>query len=308
MRHIDPVIAALARLQHAVVARDQLLALSLSSDHLGARVRSGILTSVYPGVYRLAGSDPTPDSRRMAAVLRCRAGAQLAGWTGASHHALLPDAGAKLDLAVPPERQVGGRGFNLTRTVARASEQTLVRGVPTHTVARVLLDLARRDDNGTVLEWAWRQAIFRELLDIRAVRQVLADHHGRAGTPALRALHDRRATLVGDLRNGFELRMLGIIRDAGLPEPLCNVPLSVGDGLVLKPDFRIPELMLVLEADGKAGHDDVEFLLTDEQRDAYYAALGYRTLRYSYWQAKQERGRVEAELREHRETYLRAHP
>jgi hypothetical protein len=308
MRHVDPVIAGLAQRQHGDVARDQLLALGVSSDHVKARLRSGLLAVVHPGVYRLAGSDPTPDSRRMAAVLRCRAGAQLAGWTGASHHTLLPDAGARLDIAVPPERQIGSRAFSLTRTTPRASEQMLVRGVPTHTVARVLLDLARRDDGGKVLEWAWRQAIFHQLLDIREVRQVLADHHGRAGTPALRALHDRRATLIGELRNAFELRMLAIIREAGLPEPLCNVPLTVADGLVLKPDFRIPELMLVVEADGRDGHDDVEFLLTDDERDAYYAALGYRTLRYTYWQAKREQGRLDAELREHREAYLRDHP
>ncbi|WP_354701236.1 hypothetical protein DSM112329_01545 [Paraconexibacter sp. AEG42_29] len=305
MRTVDPVIVALAERQHGAVARSQLLALGVSDDHIAARLASGMLVAIHPGVYRLGGGALPPDQLRMAAVLACRRGSRLAGWTGATHRDVLPDAGTRPDVAVPPHRRPDTRRFQVVRAIPVPDEQTLVRGVPTHTVARILLDLARRDDGGRVLEWAWRQAIYKQLLDVAAVRRLLLDRHGQRGVPALQALYDRRAALVGEVRNEFELLMLEIIRAAGLPEPRCNEPWDVGDGLVLRPDFRIPELLLVVESDGKDGHADVEFLLSDAERDARYAAMGYATLRYSKWETTRQRGRVDDELRRHRELFLR---
>lgn len=299
MRTADPIVVALARLQHNHVARGQLLHLGIDDELVRSRRESGLMMPAHPGVYRLSDAAPTPDGRRMAGVLRCGPGSRLGGWTGATQHELLPDSGSRLDISVPPDRRGRSKAFALTRSVALPHEQTLVRGVPTHTVARILLDLARRPGGRDVLEWAWRQAIYRKVLDVRAVHRVLEDHHGRPGTPALRALVERRAELVGEVRNRFELLMVEIVREAGLPEPLCNAPLKVRDGLILRPDLRIPELMLIIEGDGKDGHADVEFLLTDDQRDAYYRALGYTPLRFSYWEARRERARVRGELQGH---------
>ncbi|MCW3040798.1 MAG: hypothetical protein JWM31_2703, partial [Solirubrobacterales bacterium] len=222
--------------------------------------------------------------------------ARLAGWAAATQRELLPARAGRVDVAVPPHRRVALPGVAVHRTSAPAEDWDLAGGIPTHTVARLLLDLAMRHDPATV-EWAWRQAIYRQVLDVQEITGLLDRQAGGAGAPVVRALLARREALVGDIRNRFELLMLEIIREAGLPEPLVNAPLAVGRGLILRPDFRIPELRLVVESDGRDGHDDVEFLLSDEERDALYAGLGYRTLRFGYWEAKRERGRVVAGLR-----------
>jgi hypothetical protein len=298
--HVDHVLAGLAELQHGTVARRQLVALGVGEGRIRARLASGHLHRVptRPGVYAVGRPGVSAPGKRMAAVLAAGRGARLAGWSGATQRGILPDAGARIDIAVPPGRHVALGGLSVLRTTALPGDVQIADGIPTHSVARLLLDLARRDDV-ELLEWAWRQALYLKVLDLADVWRLL-DAHGRApGTPGLRRLYARRRVLVGDLRNRFEVIVLGIIREAGLPEPLCNVPWDVGDGLILKPDFRIPQLALVVESDGRDGHDDVEFLLTDDERDARYAALGHRTLRYSYWEAKRQRERLVGELRAH---------
>lgn len=299
--HCDALLAVLADLQHGTVERAQLLFVGMRVGQIKARLRSGHLHVIAgrPGVYAVGRAALGPAGLRMAAVLAAGRGARLAGWSGCVNRALLPQAGTRVDIAIPSGRRVALPGLTVLRTDPLPGEVTIHDGIPTHSVGRLLLDLARRDDDGEVLEWAWRQAIYTKQLDLRDVSRVLRTHHGRPGTPALRGLYQRRRLLAGDLRNRFEVLMLGILREAGLPEPLCNAPWEVAPGLILKPDFRIPELRLAIESDGRDGHEDVEFLLTDDERDALYAANGHTTERFTYWQAKRERHRVIAVLRRH---------
>jgi hypothetical protein len=296
-RHVDLLLATLADLQHGVSGTAQLRSLLVTRHQIQARIDSGHLHPLRPGVHSVGRSDTSPKGRRMGAVLAGGHRARLAGWSGATQSELLPEAGTRIDIAIPAHRHVALEGIDAARVRDVSGEVITVDGIPTHTVARVLLDLAARADDPDLVEWAWRQAVYRKTLHIPAIERILGDHDGEPGTPALRRLYVRRASLVGTLRNRFELLMLSIIREAGLPDPLCNVPYEVAPGLVLTPDFRFPALRLVLESDGRDGHDDVEFLLTDGQRDALYEGSGDEVLRFTYWQAKRERGRVVGDLK-----------
>lgn len=296
--HVDELLATLGDLQHGVVGRRQLLAVGVGEGQIRARLVSGHLHRVAgrPGIYAVGRPTLTRSGCRMAAVLAAGRGARLAGWSGFTQREVLPEAGRAVDVAIPRERRLVLPALTVLRTTVHEGEVTVCEGIPTHSMARLLLDLARRGDDD-LLEWAWRQAIYAKQLDLRDVWRLLADHAGEEGTPAVRRLYRRRRDLVGELRNRFEVLMLGIIREAGLPEPLCNVPWDVGGGLVLRPDFRIPALRLVIESDGRDGHEDVEFLLSDDERDALYAANGHTSERFTYWQAKRERSRVIAQLK-----------
>jgi hypothetical protein len=299
LHHVDLLLAALADRQHGVVGRRQLLHLGITAAEIEARLRSGHLLPYRRGVYAVGRPAAQPSAKRMAAVLAAGRDARLAGWAGSTQRGLLPEAGRRIDVAVPVDRVVVLPGVAVRRVTPKDGEWTVADGIPTHTVPRLLLDLAA-SSTPDIVEWAWRQAVFTQQLDVSEIIHLLAVHAGQVGTPVIEALLQRRAALVGELRNAFEALMLSIIREAGLPEPLVNQPLDVGGGLVLRPDFRIDELMLIVESDGKDGHADVEFLLTDNERDARYAALGYATERTSYWEAKRERGRVVGALATHR--------
>ncbi len=296
--HADRIIATLANFQHRTVARAQLLYLGVTSRQIERRVQSGHLHVVHRGVYAAGCRLLTRAGVRMAGVLAAGRGAVLAGWSGCTQRELLPEAGTRIDVIVAPGRHVQRDGLQIRTASIRPWELSLVDGIPTLSVARLLLDVAQVHGAG-VTEWAWRQAIFTKALDVADVQAVLGDHDGEPGTPVLRALCDRRAELLGTLRNAFELRMLSIIREAGLPEPLCNMPLEVEPGVVLTPDFRIPQLRLVVECDGRDGHEDAEFQLSDDERDACYRSLGNRVMRVSAWESRRERGRLVRALGDH---------
>jgi len=298
-RHVDRLLTVLADLQHGVVRCVQLLALGVTRHQIQGRVRSGQLHRVFFGVYAVGRRRLSPEGRRMAAYLAAGNGARLAGWSGATQRLLLPQAGSRVDLAIPTSRRIRLPGVDVVRVRCIPSEVSAANDVPTHTVARLLLDLAIRRDDLEALEWAWRQAVFTKSLDLGEVRDVLRDHHGEPGTPAVRALYERRLELVGTSRNRFELSMLSIIREAGFPEPWCHEPYEVAPGVVLTPDFRIPSRHLVIEADGRDGHADIEFALTDDERDRHYRRLGNTIMRFGWWEVERERGKVVSTLRDH---------
>ena len=298
-RHVDRLLAVLADVQHGVVRCMQLLALRVTRHQIQGRLRSGQLHRVFSGVYAVGRRRLSPEGCRMAAYLAAGDGARLAGWSGATQRLLLPQAGSRVDLAIPSTRRIQLPGVDVVRARWIPSEVSTADGIPTHTVARLLLDLATRRDDLEALEWAWRQAIYTKSLDLGEVRDVLRDHHGEPGTPALRALYERRLELVGTSRNRFELGMLSIIREAGLPEPWCNEPYEVAPGVILTPDFRIPSQHLVIEADGRDGHADIEFGLSDDERDRYYRRLEDTIMRFGWWEVERERGRIINILRDH---------
>jgi len=293
--HVDAVLARLCEHQHGVAHHDQLITLGVTPNHLRRRRESGHCKLLHHEIYVPAGCIVTPDGRRMGAVLVCGSGARLAGWSLASHAQILPPAGHAVDVVIPPGRRVVRAGIAVRRVALGPGETTVINGIPCTTIARMLLDLAATADRD-VVEWAWRQAIFRRLLDIDDLRRLLAAHRGDRGVARLRELYLRRARIVGESRNRFEVGMLDVIRDAGLPEPQCNEPIII-DGIRLHPDFLIPQAGLIIEFDGRDGHADPELMLADEQRDRLYRRAGLSVKRYGWWNATRERDRVVNELR-----------
>ncbi len=59
----------LARKQHGVVSRDQLVALGIGKDGVAAAVQRGRLIRVHPHVYAVGHASLQPRARRLAAVL-----------------------------------------------------------------------------------------------------------------------------------------------------------------------------------------------------------------------------------------------
>src|SRR5262245_50358563 len=66
---LDSMVAALARRQHGVFARDQLIALGVSRRQIDHRVRSGRWDIVLPRVLRMSGGAYTAFVGAMAAAL-----------------------------------------------------------------------------------------------------------------------------------------------------------------------------------------------------------------------------------------------
>jgi hypothetical protein len=181
-------LVELARAQHGVVTREQLVGIGVSARAIDCRVAAGRLVRVHRGVYAVGLVPLSPDARALAAVLACGPGAVLGCRSAAILWGLAGGGQARWDVTAPA-RSGGRRGpddVRLRRTRRlTADDVTTRRGIPVTTVARTLVDLAATDP--LRIATAVHEAEVAELLDVRAVEAAIARHPGRAGTAALRA-------------------------------------------------------------------------------------------------------------------------
>jgi very-short-patch-repair endonuclease len=143
---------------------------------------------------------------------------------------------------------------------------------------RTVLDSARDPD----LEELLGNALATNLVTMRQLDVAIAEWPTRAGVPRLhRILHQpggpRRT------RSWGERRLLALVREAGLPVTVTNTMLNGYQVDALWPDHR-----LVLEVDGWDFHRGRRAFETDRARDAAHVAAGYRVIRFTANQLRDE--------------------
>src|SRR4051812_24072335 len=90
---LDGAISDLARRQHGVVAKPQLIGLGLGEDAINWRMKRRRLLRVHRGVYAVGHLALTRNARFMAAVLAAGEGAALSHLSAAVLCGLLEDRG-----------------------------------------------------------------------------------------------------------------------------------------------------------------------------------------------------------------------
>jgi hypothetical protein len=271
----DWVIAEKAAQQHGVVAYEQLMALGFGRRAVQHRVTAGRLHPLYIGVFSVGHSVLSAHGRRMAAVLACGAGALLSHLSAAAHEGLVHTDRSAIDITVPGRSRKGRPGIDL-HLVRRLhpDDRTVVQGIPTTSIARTLLDIAATRPR--LLERAFEAAERLQLLDLRAIHELLDRSHGCRGRPALAALTDRRE-LPPATRSELERDFLRLCDDAGLPLPLVNV---IVEGFEV--DAAWPNRRLVVELDSREFHLTRAAFERDRVRDAKLQLAGYRVLRVTH--------------------------
>lgn len=104
----------------------------------------------------------------------------------------------------------------------------------------------------------------------------------RRGSGVLRALL-RSELESGYTRSAAERRIVKVVRQAGLARPLLNEPLL---GHVA--DFLWPRQRLVVEVDGYGAHRHRAAFESDRKRDQQLVAAGYRVVRVTWRQLRDE--------------------
>ncbi len=283
-------ILGVARSQHGVISRQQLLDLGLSRKAIAHMVSSDRLHSLWPRVYAVGRPELTSHGRWIAAVLSCGPVALLSHESAAALWEIHLSRRSWVEVSVPAHLiRRHRRGIIAHRRVPEAMQEACIfRGIPVTSPSLTLVDLAARVSRDQ-LEAAINAADKRELADPERLRRELPKLAALPGAGALREALDRRTFTFTD--SSLERRFLPLARRAGLPKPRtrCRV-----NGFAV--DFYWPDLGLVVETDGLRYHRTPAQQARDRIRDQAHAAAGLTALRFTHAQVRFESDRVVSTL------------
>jgi very-short-patch-repair endonuclease len=282
-------IGLLAARQYGVAGRRQLLALGFGRCSIQRRLAQGRLHQVHRGVYAVGHRVLSMQGRWMAAVLAAGPGAALSHRSAAALNAIGSETG-EIDVTVPIARR-NRRGLCIHVSPLAPDEITEVDGIPVTTVARTILDLAAVWPRHR-LERTMHEAELRRLTSPTSLDELLRRHPRRRGNATLRAI--MATARLGDqmTRSEFEARFLAFIDDAGLPRPETNV---LVERFEVDCAWRTPRL--IVELDGHATHSTRRKFESDRARDRALQAAGWRVIRITWRQMKEEAGELATDLR-----------
>jgi very-short-patch-repair endonuclease len=284
-RERDRRVAELAKQQHGVVARVQLLGLGLSRRAIAARVERGLLHEVFLGIYVLGARRIGRKGRWTAAVLASGEGAVLSHRSAARLWRLLPPAAEVSDVICPPGRVVRRKGICSRQSRVQDDEWLVRDGIPVTSPFRTIFDLAAvakmRD-----LERAFHEAEARQVTDRVSVPLLLERYPGRRGSKNLRKLLDA-AEPVGITRNDFEEAFSVLVDRNGLRGPRMNAPLAIR-GRFFEIDALWERERVAVELDSREIHDTRKKFESDRLRDRILIAEGWRTMRITWRQLHEE--------------------
>jgi very-short-patch-repair endonuclease len=272
---------SLAREQHGVVSRRQLMERGLGVDAIKHRVRRGRLHPVARGVYAVGRPELTREGRWMAAVLGCGPHAVLSHTSAGALWQIAPERRLEVSLPLPLDSR--RRGIVIHRR--RGLRATTHRGIPVTPVIDTLIDLAATL-TADETEAAINEADKRDLCNPERLRAALDDLPPRPGLQAVRRILDLRTFTMTD--SELERRLLPIARRAGLPKLLTQQWVNG-----FRVDFFCPELKLVIETDGLRYHRTAAQQARDLVRDQVHSAAGLRPLRFTRAQVRYEPAHVE---------------
>ncbi len=264
----DQVVAALARRQHDVLARRQLLALGVGRGAIVARLKSERWRLVYRGVYATRHAPLSREGRFMAAVLACGHGAVLSHRSAGVLWGVWPQEPAWIEVSSSSDAGRSLPGLLVHRQSTAAEELTVKDGIPVTTPGRTLTDMADVVTERQ-LERAVDEADYLRL-DCTGFRAI----PGRLGSGRVTAVLALHRPGPSRTRSWLEERFLALCRRHGLPEPEVNV--HVEGHLV---DFVWRSQRLVVETDGHASHRTRRAFEKDPVRDADLIVAGYRPIR-----------------------------
>jgi len=145
------------------------------------------------------------------------------------------------------------------------------------------------------LERVWHEAQVRELRAKVSLPMLLKRYPGRRGTRRLRALLASREpeTIT---RNDFEEAFLVLIDAHALPRPRMNADLALR-GRFFEIDCLWERERVALELDSRGIHGTPKKFESDRQRDRILVAEGWRTMRVTWRQLRDEPEAIVGDLR-----------
>jgi hypothetical protein len=208
---VEEVIGRIARRQHGVVTRKQLLAAGISRAEIRRRLLKKALLREHPGVYRVGHRAPSIEARYLAAVLACGDGAVLSGGAAGYLWGLLKGTAPPPEVTAPTRRRV--RGVRTRHARSGEIEGTTRHGIPITTVPRTLVDLSSLLSLQDLARACHEAGVLHRTTP-RQVEQVLMKRPNTAGAKQLRKVMHGEVQVT---LSALERRFLERLKEAALP-------------------------------------------------------------------------------------------
>jgi very-short-patch-repair endonuclease len=277
----DRRLLELAGRQHYVVARDQLLEFG-SVRQIEYRLETGLLERVYEGVYRIAGSPRTWHQQLLAACL-ASSGANGVSFRAGALMWDLPGGEEILEITAPRHRRMQLEGVRIHESYFLTDlDVTYLHGIPVTRPARVLCDLGLLVERGelraSTYELAVQEAVRRNLVDIPRVWREWERLGGvrRPGGRIVKQVLESFVPPIHKPETTPEMRLLQLLRAAGLPEPVPQYRVQLSATREARLDFAWPEQKLYCEFDPFKWHGGRDRYMYDVTRRLRLEGLGWR--------------------------------
>lgn len=283
--------------QKALPVLDRTTARSLgaSDKEIRQRLSTGRWGRPHHGVYLADVTPLTWTGQLLAATLAGGPGSVASHRSASVLWGLEGLVSSAVEITVPYTHGPVPVGVIVHRT-RREIPMAEVAGVPVTTIERTLLDLAAMVPP-LVLEKAVASAVRLGLTSLCALSGAVNDLGGSGvrGTGKLRSV----VATVGDHRlsgSPAEVELLALVRRAGLPQPVLQYELKLGDGRKIRLDFAWSPRHKAVEVDGLDAHSSAEALDDDLVRQNLILAAGWQLRRFSARAVRRRPREVVAEI------------
>jgi hypothetical protein len=264
---------------------------------LRGALRSGRLTAVHPGVYRLLGAPATPAQLLLAATLRSGPQAAASHRSAAHLWDLRPDP-SRLEVVVPHDVRPRPRGVVIHRSMDLDPNHFTRKGaIPLTKPARTIVDLASVLDRAQLAEVIDR-ALMRQLVSTLGIRTMIGElaRSGRRGPALVRDLLDNHP-LGGERPESVLESVMAAIVQYSPREGQIIYQHSVRFGRrTFRMDFAAPHVKVGIEVLGLAEHGTREAVLHDSERRRILTLHGWEILEYTKRDMKRAPKRVAREI------------
>jgi very-short-patch-repair endonuclease len=230
----------------------------------------------------------------MAAVLASGDGAVLSHRSATALHRAWGSGTGEIHVTLP-------RKVRSTRSIRRhfsvlpEDEREIVDGIPVTSASRAVLDLAGESGEAAA-ESALREIEYLGIYGAVSLPALLARHPNHRGARACReALEHVRDDPGGRIRSDLEERFVAFLDARGIPRPRLNSWLTIGDDR-FQVDCLWREARLVIELDDWRSHGTKRGFRKDRKRDRRLDAAGYRVVRITEDQIRDEPDALASDL------------
>ncbi len=230
----------------------------------------------------------------MAAVLACGDGAALSHRAAGQLLGIIP-LGDGLPEVTRPKGWRSQPGIVGHRSPLSPDEVEVVEGIPVTGLSRTLLDLASILSRER-LEAALNEAEVLGLSDRVSVWELLARYPGKPGTVTLRSILGDKQRVRGVTRRELERRFAATLARTDLPRPRRNADVAVA-GRFFEVDCLWRAQRLIVELDGGFVHGTWRSSERDRERDRLLLVDGWRVVRVTWRQLRDDAPAVMADLR-----------